>query len=975
MHRALIALVGLFLSVGVAVAEDRPEFRAAWVTRFDWPDRDPQRCKENIIRVMETAVAANLNAVVFQVRGEAETLYPSELEPWSPLIGGKDPGFDPLALAVAEAHERGLQLHAYINAMPLCSTRNNARPPADPNHLYHAHGPDAADSWVCRDAQGRPTREEYIYLSPAVPEVHAYLRKVITDVVARYDVDGIHLDRVRYPGPEYIHDPIGERRFYERGNPNLRDRADWQREQLDKFINDLAAEIRAIRPACVLSCSAWGIYNRHHIEGYDEFSSGFHDYYQDTWHWCRLGAMDLLMPMIYWNIPSPKPNYDEVMKDFVDGVGSERVVGGQRIFSPGENAAQVQAGRDLNAAGAIFFTLGRARRAGVLDRLSESLYATRVAVPVPARIAQPETGDILGTVTTEDGTPLADAWVSLVEPQSGRDRRSRRGSSPPTWTSSADGRFAFLGVSPGPVKIRVHYVGAAPVESAPIEVEAGRVAKVEIAVPGGEQARHRPFVQILAPRPGHETTAEVVHVLGRTSPGTRVQFGDEPVEVFSTGAFARDGIPLAVGENKLAFTVTDSAGQTHVEELIVVRREPPASQARAEERPSADPAPELWSEAEARIGEANGDGVGITYGLHSVRLGGPWLTRTPKGTRFKVVGRQGGNFKIALSNSLTGYISAREVSLLPEGTPVPHNYFTSCEVNGNETHDTVSIALREKVVFAIRSETMPCNRLLVDFFDTHHALTWISHKSGAQVIGPVTGEQIEENRFRLTLPVRGKQIWGYWTETNGNVLRIHVRRPPKIAAAPDSPLRGLLFALEAGHGGSNSGAVGHMGTKEKTINAEAVRALQQVLEQRGARTVLVRPGDSSPTLQERVDRANAAGADFFVSIHANAAGNTRGYLSVSGTSTYYTDPHCHLPAELVYRRLLDLGWREFGVVGNFSYYPLTNTRVPGILVEQAFMSNPYDEARMLDPDYQRQQAEAIAAGLEDFFAQARPDSE
>ncbi|HOW19585.1 MAG TPA: N-acetylmuramoyl-L-alanine amidase, partial [Phycisphaerae bacterium] len=140
---------------------------------------------------------------------------------------------------------------------------------------------------------------------------------------------------------------------------------------------------------------------------------------------------------------------------------------------------------------------------------------------------------------------------------------------------------------------------------------------------------------------------------------------------------------------------------------------------------------------------------------------------------------------------------------------------------------------------------------------------------------------------------------------------------------------------------------------------------------RGAHTVLVRPGDSAPTLQARVDKANEADADLFVSIHANAAGNARGYLAISGTSTYYKDKHCRLPAELVYRKLLGLGWGEFGVVGNFSYYPLQSTRMPTILIEQAFMSNPSDEARLLDPAYQRDQAAAVADALEQFLNAAR----
>ena len=133
----------------------------------------------------------------------------------------------------------------------------------------------------------------------------------------------------------------------------------------------------------------------------------------------------------------------------------------------------------------------------------------------------------------------------------------------------------------------------------------------------------------------------------------------------------------------------------------------------------------------------------------------------------------------------------------------------------------------------------------------------------------------------------------------------------------------------------------------------------------------VRHGDESISLGDRVDRANAANANLFVAIHANSAGSTRGYLSTSGTSTYYHQIHCELAARRVYEKLLTLGWHEFGVVGNFSYTPLRNTRIPSILVEQAFMSHPGDEAKLLDPQYQRHQAKAIADGLESFLNEAR----
>ena len=205
----------------------------------------------------------------------------------------------------------------------------------------------------------------------------------------------------------------------------------------------------------------------------------------------------------------------------------------------------------------------------------------------------------------------------------------------------------------------------------------------------------------------------------------------------------------------------------------------------------------------------------------------------------------------------------------------------------------------------------------------------------------------------------------------GNLLTLHVRRPPKIAEAPQSPVSGLIFAIEAGHGGRNTGAIGKLGTKEKTINLRASRELRALLVDKGAEVVMVRPGDLELSLQDRIDKAAEEGAHLYISIHANAASTSRGFLRVSGTSTYYKDKHCYLLAKLIYDKLLELDWDEFGVVGNFSYYPLRDTRVPGILIEQAFMSNPYDEARLLEDEYQKAQAQVVVEAIEDFLDQVR----
>ena len=465
----------------------KPEFRALWVTRFEWPDENPDQCKKNILRIVQEVADANFNVMLFQVRGAAEVLYHSALEPWSALVGTRDPGFDPLDFAIAESHRRGLQLHAYINPIPLYLwSRTKTLPPdTKPQHLFYLHGPDAKESWVCTDVKHKvmdAARNDYFYLSPGIPQVQAYLRKVILDVVRRYDLDGIHLDRIRYPGREYSHDPTSQERFFGRGNPNRKEWSDWQREQLNKFVSDLYAEIMAEKPAIVLSCAAWGIYDRYRLPGYSDFSSGYHDYYQDTWEWISLGAMDLLMPMIYWNIADPKPNYDELLQDFVAGVGADRICGGQRLYGSDwkleENIAQVEWSRRLGVMGNAIFSYQSARDKHALARFKSTVYPGKAPVPSLTWKRDQRQAIVLGRVTDEVGEAVTDAWVSLTP----EDRTNQAPVFSQTWPSSADGRFSFLKVPPVPVVVGVEYQGIKVRQT--LQMGAGKVIAVTVPLPG-----------------------------------------------------------------------------------------------------------------------------------------------------------------------------------------------------------------------------------------------------------------------------------------------------------------------------------------------------------------------------------------------------------------------------------------------------------------------------------------------------------
>ena len=1034
----------------------RPEFRAFWVTRSAWSSSDPEKIKQNVIRIFDGMTSANFNAAIFQIRGCAETLYPSEIEPWSYLMGSKDPGFDTLKFAIDEAHKRGIQFHAYINAMPMLEARQKL-PAKDlaPNHLFWTHGPESKEPWVCCDDDGKSMKpDEYYYMSPGIPAVQEYMRKVILDVVKRYDVDGIHLDRVRYPDAIYSHDSVSLSRFFGRGNPTMMEWPDWQREQLNKFINDLAAEIAAAKPKTVLSCSAWGIYNRYNIPGYETFSSGYHDYYQDTWNWVRLGAMDYLMPMIYWNIADPKPNYNELVEDFIQGVGKEHLVAGQSFYrqnSGEENIKEIQLARDSETAGTIIFSYSGRRGTEALENWKKTVYQEKVPVPAAEWKTNPQTGIIIGNVLDENNQPLPDAWVRLYSSPEIQRRNLIR-----TWPSGSDGRFAFLKVPNKPVTVQVEYPGFGSIQMDNISVKPGEVNEVHFVLKGAGIVKHNPFFYMIDPENNASpisTQNAAMNFLGRTNPGNSVTINGEKVPVYkTTGGFVRDNISLTIGENTVTVQATNPDGNTTEKIFIVHRQEPlpevkkertdfswqepaenlglmpgdvlqvtlsgptgykgtvtvwenltlalteitagtyvanyriPPGMIKAAGRITANVEPvnggesnqfsskalvETWSDVQPVIVKTNTKTTGINMGLHNVRLGGPYLGIVPMGTKFEIIGQKGSMYKVKLSKSMTGWISAGNVEVLPRGTPIPHGYFTDCSMSGDSTYDTASFPVNDEVAVVAHAEIDPSNRIIIDFFNTHHAATWFTHRSSLKTIGPVSAQQMEEDWLRVTVPVNSKQIWGYWLSKSKWGVSLIVKHAPQIAKAPASPLKGLTIGVEAGHGGNNSGAMGTMGTKEKSVNSLAFKTVKKLLEEKGAKVIESRPGDSNPDLDERFQYAMDSNADFFLSIHANSSGTGRGYLKTSGTSVYYKEDPCYLPARLVYLELLKLGWNEFGTVGNFNYYPIRQPQIPAILVEQAFMSNPADEARLLDREYQAKQAAAIIKGLELFLTQAQ----
>lgn len=337
MKRTLFLLVAsLCIAYTAAFAATAPadtltsEGRAVWVTR--WQFKSP----DDIRKIMENCKAMNINMVFFQVRGEGTAFYKSDIEPWaweltstSPLTTGKDPGWDPLQVAIDEGHKRGLHVHAWMNVFP--GWRGQKYPPASAKQLWTEH-PDwfmvdkLGNKMIPRDHDVTPSVGTwYSFINPAHPAVQEYVPKVFLEVVRKYDVDGIHYDYVRYPGEidDFSYDPVSLKRFKEEvgGTPDEKPQEwiEWRGKQVTSIVRKIYQETTKLKPHVVVGGSVIA-----------NFQRAKDRYFARSQEWLKEPILDLATPM---NYTSGKVFEDQSL-DFIRNSGAGHVYIGMSAGGP-----------------------------------------------------------------------------------------------------------------------------------------------------------------------------------------------------------------------------------------------------------------------------------------------------------------------------------------------------------------------------------------------------------------------------------------------------------------------------------------------------------------------------------------------------------------------------------------------------------------------------------------------------------------
>ncbi len=357
------------------------EIRAVWLTTLsglDWPktkatsDSGRASQQQELCDMLDRLKACNINTILLQTRIRGSVIYPSRLEPWDRALTGtygKSPGYDPLAFAIEEAHKRGMELHAWIVAIPAFRTEVAGKMGA--NSLLKTH-PNLLKKY-----------KGTYYLDPGEPATAQYLADVCREIVENYDVDGLHFDYIRYPENARSFPDAGTYKKYGKGE----DKAQWRRDNITHIVRETYEAVKQLKTWVKMSCSPIGKFRdlqRYSSHGWNAYDA----VYQDAQGWLRDSIQDILFPMMYFT----GNHFYPFVLDWKEGSHGRLVAPGLGVYllSPQEKdwdfntmSSQLHYVRDNALEGQCFFRTEflLANHKGICDFLCETFYAYPALIP------------------------------------------------------------------------------------------------------------------------------------------------------------------------------------------------------------------------------------------------------------------------------------------------------------------------------------------------------------------------------------------------------------------------------------------------------------------------------------------------------------------------------------------------------------------------------------------------------------------
>ncbi len=935
----IVLLLGAFAGISSSHAEKDGYFKGVWlstVKNLDFPSDtglSENELKGELDDVISTCKSVGINAIFFQVRPCSDALYKSSVFPWSAVLSGTqgvspDGGFDPLDYIITAAHKNGIELHAWINPYRICMTS------------------DGAEKGIAALSEDNPAAKhpEYrvecsdggVYYNPALEEVRALITSGVAEIVENYDVDGIHFDDYFYP---YGVTDYPDAEDYEKYGAGFADIADFRRNNVNMLVKQVSEKIHKINPKVSFGISPFGIWDNKRDNPLGSDTTGMSSYreiYADSKKWVESGWVDYICPQVYWAFETPAAPFDTLV-NWWNGICSKsgvRLYIGHALYKLGsgeegfDSARQIERQIELcrsKADGSVFFSY---------STVKNNLLGCRQVIATGRQDIQ----DITFAQNAEKYGATASVTSGSVEITSPEDGYTT--ALPALSITGMADASSPLTVSGNPVPLTEHgyfsvYVGLKTGENRFDFVSGGARKTVTIT-------------RAAADTPAPELV-NGVFVKDSAYPSGDITLYSGSLVKLSVAAVSGSKISAEFAGKKIGLSA-ENDGENGVCTYSATVSAPVIFNGEADYGSVC-----FYAETSSGVSAFGGGALKVItasitlytqnecYVYDSV-YGGSMMDnyQQPAGAKVRAVAFMNGMYKLESGK----WINADNVAPQPP-------YQTELDID-DKKYTRVDIAFDNLPSYQCR--VTAGGTLVMQLFGC--AVTPEITASSAQVDATLVGSSIV-----FTDAVGG--IEGYYVKSETeNTLTVWVYKKQGRGIA------GKVIALDAGHGGDDTGALGPAGKSgacEDDLNLSLSYLLAKKLKAAGAQVCFTRETEDAVPLATRAGLIRENHPDISISLHHNSVDIGSDFNKASGVVVLYSRETSLPLAKSLSEYITDgLDIPNNGCKAQ-SLNVCRDYRYPCVLLECGFVCNPSEYETLLTDDYKNKLCDNIVRSLEQYF--------
>lgn len=965
--------IGSVNAQDVSAVEDLRGVWIASVRNINFPSKPGLSAEEQMLeldKIVENAQYMGLNAIFFQVRPTGDALYKSSIFPWSTYLTGEqgkpnDKDFDPLSYIIEQGHKKGIQIHAWINPLRL-SMGTAQKPDKDVSVLALNNPARNIPSAVVAATTGQ------LYLDPGCPEAIKLITDGVAEIVKNYDVDGIHFDDYFYPSKTESKDINGNNTYQDFNDTNsyqlykgsYQNKEDWRRNNIDTLVKNTYDTVKSIKPKVQFGISPFAIWSNKdkNLEGSDTQGgvSTYYDHYADTKKWVKQAYLDYIAPQIYWNIGFKVADYSVLLdwwKNVCNGTNVKLYVGhaaykindttqANEWLDPLQIPKQISMNRRSNAvSGSIFYGYSQLAEntLGIKDKLRGIFVVGR-----DPGSAVPEDRQLL-IATPWNGYKTSAPKVSILGSGDPSQPIYLNGNVVET---SKDGYFTLY------VDLQVGeniFVFKHKDKETLYKITRKAISTSEAYIMTKPEFKPGTFypTQSMTMKTGQK-----VEFSCQAPAGAKVWVEIGPYKLnLSSSTVSNNGDVLTPVKYVGTFTFPKVAGNQRVLSLgtpvfvldykgkkVVARRSNTIS---------------------IQSAKYNKYAIVNTSDLEVVTRTGPsdqYSRKTPliNGATDFIVGQQN-NYYLLKSGVWT---DSSNVKIINDKALVT-NRVTAIGVTSNGNYTEVAFKMPVNAVFDVAATS---SQVTLTLFNTS-GINLNSAAPSSTIYSSVSYKAIPNGSQYIFNLKAINNYYGYYVQYKNGSLIFSLKNSPKISKSGTRPLTGLKVVLDAGHGGSETGAVGPLGRNglyEKQINLSIALNARKYLQSLGATVIMTRTTDKTVSLTDRANLIRKEKPDLAVSVHNNSMDITSDYTKHTGLLVLYSKDSGKAAASFVKDfMVMDLARKDDG----FRWQSLsvcTVTPSPAILIEGGFLSNPSEYEWLADYDNQVKIGNSLGKAIESW---------